>query len=333
MNRPLKDSLRSSATVVGIAASLIALGYTGQSTDGFVHANFAGPLGLFGPDSVEVDNDVIAIGNGPSDAAELAALLKATAPSGRPGQPNQAVFEAGSTPKTNQPNVVPAQQAPAFTSAGPAVQPAPQAGSTPVVDTQGKVDCTGAVSCLLDPKTNITTVTYADGTMATVQRINGMTMVAYQNVNDKPQNRPKTPAPSMAPAPSPAAPVQAKPAPSPLASVSVPAAPATASETPAVDSGPVVNPGPAATTATSSAVPDINASTARPRVTVSQPPQDYTPSRPSAPAAASTPGTSSGVSRALDAVKDAVDSVVGAVGKAVNPGAATSGKRATNNQG
>ncbi len=337
MNRPLKDTLRSSATVVGIAAGLMALGYTGQTADGFVHTNFTGPLGLFGPDSVvAVDNDVIAIGNGPSDANELASLLKATTPTGKPRQPNQPVFEAGSAPKTNQLNASPTAPAPVVTSAGPAVQSAPQMGSTPVVDAQGKIDCTGAVSCLLDPKTNVTTVTYSDGTMATIQRINGMTMVAYQNINDKPQSASKPQTPAFTPMPLPAPTVTAKPAPSPLASVSVPAAPATApEETPAVDSVPAINPGPAATTATQSAIPDISASTTRPRVTVSKPPQDYTPSRNSPPPpAASTPGTSSGVTRAIDAVKSAVDSVVGAVGKAVNPGASTSGTRgATNNPG
>lgn len=332
MNRPLKDPLRTCATVAGIAASLMVLGYTGQSTDGFVHASFAGPLGLFGPDSVAIDNDVIAIGNGPSDAAAIASLLKATAPSDQLSQRSQSVFEAGSATKPSQANAVPTQQAPAVGSAGPAAQPVTPAGGAPVVDAQGKIDCTGAVSCLVDPKTNVTTVTYSDGTVATVQRINGLTMVAYQNANGKAQNQPKSQVPTMPSTPI-QAPVAAKPAPSPLASVSVPAAPATAPETPAVDSVPVVNPGPAAVTAPSSVIPDISASTARPRVTVSQPPQDYTPSRPSAPAAASTPGNSSGVSSALDAVRSAVDSVVGAVGKAVNPGASTSGKRATNNQG
>ena len=203
-----------------------------------------------------------------------------------------------------------------------------------MVDAQGKVDCTGAVSCLLDPKTNVTTVTYSDGTMAMVQRINGMTLVAYQNGTGKAQSQPK---PLTTPTPLPLAAVPAKPGPSPLASVSIPAAPATASDAPAVDSVPVVNPGPAATDQPSSTIPDITASTARLRVTVSQPPQDYSPSRPSAPGAASTPGSSSSaVSGALDAVREAVDSVVGAVGKvvgkAVNPGASNGSKRASNNQ-
>lgn len=332
MNRPFPKAARTGATVVGIAAGLLALGYSGQSTDGYVHVAFTGPLGLFGPDSVDsADTDLIAIG-GPGDAAALAALLKSTAPRGSSAQPNRVSLESGNIPNSNQVKAFPAVGSPA--SAGPAAAPLAAPSNTPTVDEQGQVDCTGAVTCQLDPKTNVTTVTYSDGTMAIVQRINGMTLVAYKNVpvpesvNGKTSNQAKSPAPQTIPVPQPVAVVPAKPAPSPLASVAVPST-TTTPEVPAVDSVPEVNAGPATTTAPTAPIPGITAGTVRPRVTVTKPPQDYSPSRPGG--AASTNANKPGVSGAFDAVKEAVTSVVDAVGKAVNPGASTGATRSNAN--
>lgn len=328
--------MRTSATVVGAAAGLMVMGYTGQTTDGFVHTDFTGPLGLFGPGSAEtVENDIIAIGNGPGDAAALASLLKITAPTARPGN----IFEAGSTTAPTQgPASVPTA------TAGPVALQAGQAGSTPVIDAQGQVDCAGAVSCLLDPRTNTTTVVYSDGTMAIVQRINNMTLVTYQNVSEKAQTAPKMQLPPLTPPSPPVSASPAKPGPSPLASVTVPTEPTTSTDSTAIDSGPAANPGPAvnagpavnsdqaispgpaASVAPPSTVPDITASTARPRVTVTQTPQDYTPSRPTAPSAQ---GSSSGISGALGAVRDAVKSAVEAVGKAVGSAASTDSRHST----
>lgn len=68
----------------------------------------------------------------------------------------------------------------------------------------------------------------------------------------------------------------------------------------------------------------------RPRVTVSRPPRDFGPAQSddtepiiSDPTSIVPPKvvTPPKVSEALDAVKDAVDSVVGAIGKALSPGA------------
>lgn len=53
----------------------------------------------------------------------------------------------------------------------------------PVLDKQGRVDCSKAVSCKTDPATNITTVTYPDGVVV-VQQINDLTLVAYKAVGE-----------------------------------------------------------------------------------------------------------------------------------------------------
>lgn len=327
MDRLLPQPVRTGAAVMGIAAGLLALGYSGQSTDGYVHVAFTGPLGLFGPDSLDT-SDVIAVG-GAGDESALAALLKSTAPRSTANQRNQLSYASGTTAGATAANALPAAEPPI--TAGPSATGPLATGKTPTVDEQGRVDCTGAVSCLLDPATNITTVTYPDGTTAVVQRINGMTLIAYKNLpetlDDKSQGQPKTPAPQSIPAPLPAPAAPEKP--SPLASVPVPTTTdAPPADSPAVDTAPEVNPGPAAATPAAPS-PGISPSTVRPRVTVTKPPQDYSPSRPSAPAAAST--AQPGVSRALEAVKDAVNTVVEAVGNAVNPGASTGAKRSNTN--
>ena len=185
VNRHLKDTLRASATVAGAAAGPMVLGYSVQSTDGFVHTDLTGPLGLFRTGRPgERDRH-------PRDRQRSQRCRRAgLAPEGRvPNTKAGNTFAASSTPTISQlPRPLPAPVA-----AGPVAQQAAPMETTPVVDGDGKVDCTGAVSCLLDPRTNITTVTYADGTMAMVQMING-TLVTYQNVNDK--NQPKTQVPS-----------------------------------------------------------------------------------------------------------------------------------------
>ncbi len=328
MKRQIPHTVRTSATVVAVAASLIVLGYTGQTPDGYVHTNFTGPLGLFGPSSLEMnDSDILAIGNGPSDASALASLLKTTAPRGNSTQEFRATLEAA--PSTTQVGTPPSTTPQSLMGTPTAVPATDQIPAT-VVDEQGRVDCTGAISCLLDPKTNVTTVTYSDGTMATVRRINGMTLVAYQNINDKNQSKSPNPVAPLPPAPQPAS-VAPATTPSPLASVAVPSVTKPA---PSIDSVPAVDPGPVSSIPQSATLPDLSA--ARPRVTISRPPQDYTPVRPNAATGQPSAGQSSTpfVSGAVDAVKEAVGSVAGAVGKAVgkdpNPGASTPGKRSSN---
>ena len=41
------------------------------------------------------------------------------------------------------------------------------------------------MSCDFDPATNVTTVTYADGLVAIVQKINDLTVVAYKNATEQ----------------------------------------------------------------------------------------------------------------------------------------------------
>ncbi len=279
------------------------LATTGQTTDGFVHANFGSPLSVFGVSPADSQAGVIAIGDGSSDATELATLLNTAATataSAKPG-PLRVTFQTGSGPNASELRVFP-------TTSPAAAQISDQAlalPNKPVVDAQGRIDCSGSVSCLTDPTTNITTVTYPDGIVALVQKINDTTVVAYKTVTSAlPSQLQNLFPPISAPAPLPAAAVSA-------AAPSDPPAAAPALEAPAtVD--PAVAP-----------IPDISAATIRPRLTVTSPPSDYTPGKT---------GTVSGnplqippsVTNPVDVVKDAVSSVVNAIGgvvnNAINPG-------------
>jgi hypothetical protein len=52
----------------------------------------------------------------------------------------------------------------------------------PSVDQSGGVDCTGTTICNTDPQTRITTLTYPDGVVAIVERINDIAVVAYKTL-------------------------------------------------------------------------------------------------------------------------------------------------------
>ena len=272
------------------------LATSGQTTDGFVHANFGGPLGLFGASSAESQSGVLAIGDGSSDATELATLLNTAGSTAKPG-PFQVSFEAGAGPGSSELRVFPTTQPAAARISDQALA----LPNKPVVDAQGRIDCSGALSCLTDPATNVTTVTYPDGVVALVQKINDTTVVAYKAVT----NALPAQLQSLFPQAPEVAPMAAAAAPAP-SNASAPVA-----EAPA--------PAPAEETADPEAadLPGISAATIRPRLTVTSPPSDYTPGKN---------GTVSGnplqlppnITNPVDVVKDAVGSVVNAIGGIVN---------------
>ena len=315
MNRYVRPAARAGATAVAAATGLMVLASTGQTPSGFVPAGLGGPLGLFDSSAATAMNDVVTIGDGPTDAKELAALLEAAGPiTNTPSAPVQATFAPGALPNTAELSVTSAPGVASATSHDQSLS------LKPVLDKQGRVDCSKAVSCKTDPATNITTVTYPDGVVAFVQQINDLTLVAYKAVGEVIQDGlgallPKGlgPLPAAAQAPTPPPVVAAAPAkPDPVASPSLDARP----ETAPVVAGPVAPSAPSA--------PDISASTVRPQLTISNPPLDFEPGRPG-PDDAGTVGPKPGGT--LGAVKDAfgsvVDAVGGAIGKAIGPGAVT----------
>jgi hypothetical protein len=297
----------------------MVLASTTQTPDGFVRASLGGPLAPFGIGNTTT-SDVLSIGDGASDTSELAALLKGSAPNaggGPPDSPYRAASEAGATPAVTPPKVlldIDPIDAPAPTTAATAI-PAPKS----VVDSQGRVDCTGAVSCEIDPVTQVTTVTYPDGVVAIVQKINDLTVVAYKTLTEY---LPPSVQTLLPPVPTTAPPVVAAPPP-PMASTP---APSLQPETPTIAASPTqdetvapaIDPGPPAPD-----LVDLSDSKPGPRVNVTRPPMDFSPD--SGP---NDPGTPNGPNNnfpGLDKVKDALDSVVDkvgdAVGKAIRPGA------------
>lgn len=306
----VKDGLRAGAAAVGVATGLMVLASTSQTPDGFIHANFGGPMDVFSPGSAA---DVLAIGGAShDDASELAALLKGPASSiaAVPDSPIRAAFEAGVTPSPTTPSLVPI----VGPTAAPALKDAAILPVKPVVDSQGKVDCTGSVSCKTDPTTNITTVTYPDGIVAVVQKINDLTVVAYKTLTDVlPEDvrafLPPVPNPGQVSIASPPAPFST--ATSPVAPSSLPSAAADPSieiPEPSFDPGPIA--------------PDTDelGPTTRqrsgPRTNVVRPPMDFSPDSDSGGSAGKTP-----LGKVKDALDSAVSAVTDAVGKALKPGA------------
>lgn len=318
MNPRLMHVGRAGGTAVIAASALMALASTSQTPHGFVNANFGAPLSIFGiPTTSELQPDVLAIGDGSADAAELAELLQTA------GSPTEAsvAFQASegtSAPTAPQVVVLPApadmgSPVPSATTSKQALNP------VPVVDAGGRVDCSGSVSCKTDPKTNTTTVTYSDGTVALVQQVNDMTLIAYQKVKDTVQDVVEALLPGVS-SPLPAAAIQAAP-PSAAAAEPSSAAPA---QTPSAQA-PVraIDPGPPAPEVTT---PDISASTVRPRVTISTPPEDFSPGSADGSGKGPKPippGLQENFDRVADAVGSAVNKIGEAVSKALSPGAST----------
>ena len=307
MDRHVTPKVRAGALTVAAATGLMMLASTGQTPSGFVPAAFGGPLGLFDGPALDGMSDVLAIGDGTVDANDLATLLKTAGPSTTPAGPMQA---AALTPA--------AAAELALLPPAAAPQSAPVAKESldlkPVLDSRGQVDCSKAVSCVVDPATNTTTVTFSDGVVAVVQKINDLTLVAYKTLGDVlegllPDGIPALPAASV---PAPVISAVAPEAPAPTIS----ARPQT--REPSVSAGPVAPSAPAA-------APELSASDVRPTLTISKPPLDFDlPAGGSKDDDANDP-TTGAVDAVKGAVKGAVDSVVGAVTDAVKslgPGAA-----------
>lgn len=291
MSRLTNHAVRAGASAVGVAAGLMVLASTSQTPDGFTQASFNGPPSIFSNSQDASQGDVLAIGDGAADTSELAAILNSPLPVGTVNSPYQLAFEAGVGPNSVEAGAIPAAD-PALSA--PTSKQSLSLPAKSVIDSQGRVDCTGSVSCLTDPDTHVTTVTYPDGVVALVEQINDMTVVAYKTVTEslKTQVQALLPTPNL---------LGASAAPSPLPAASTPA-PQTADS--------VVDPGPAAIATQS----DISASTVRPRVVVTQAPQDLL--RGSSGQSGQTGSITIPAVKPtspFDVVKDALDSVVNAV--------------------
>jgi hypothetical protein len=315
MERQLRPAARAGVTAVVAATGLMLLASTGQTPSGFVPAALGGPLGLFDAPGDSMSG-VLSIGDGTVDANDLADLLKSTGPSAVPAGPLQPAAAPTAA------NVAELALLP------PAIEPASAPTSKqsldlkPVLDSKGQVDCSKAVSCEVDASTNTTTVTFSDGVVAVVQKINDLTLVAYKTLGDVfeglvPVGVPALPA-AVVPAPvisaGPATGANSAPAPQ-LSARPDATAPNTKTDSP-VAAGPVAPSAPAA--------PDLSASDIRPTLTISKPPLDFDAPKPGSGSGGSTSNTPVGP---LDSMKDAVGSVVDAVTDAVKslgPGAAVS---------
>jgi hypothetical protein len=228
MTRPL----RGGAAVVSLALSTMVLAAThpqavstpvvGLAAMVFDNtaANPVGDamVGIFNYKALQTDPDsgVLSIGGGSDDAATLAELLDSTDPSNNVFHIN---YEFDARAKVQVLTV--------FTD-GNAL--AKHDAKRPV-DHAGGVDCTGAMICHTDPRTQTTTVTYPDGVVAVVERMNDLAVVASKalgaavlghlnpalNDTPAPQSLPPASAPT---APAPAAdPASGGPPAAPAASI------------------------------------------------------------------------------------------------------------------
>lgn len=353
MEHQVKDTLRAAATAIGVSAGLLILASTAQTPDGFIHASFGGPLDVFSL-SASGAADVLAIGDGNNDATELASLLKGplgpAAKSGVvPNSPYRVAYEAGAAgvapvpvPGAGVPSL-PAVDDPATATAAPTRKDAAILPPKPVVDSQGRIDCSGALSCRTDPVTNVTTVTYPDGVVAVVQKINDLTVVAYKTLTQMlpselsallPEVRTPAPPPLLAavvPAPVPVVdpPVVPSIAPTQVPAVT-PKVPVVESEPSSKPSAPEtavapINPGPAAPSV------DLDPTDNGPKVNVTTPSPDFSPGgggtgngtgADDSGTDASTPSIP-GLGKVKDAIDGVVGSVKGAVGSVLGPGASS----------
>ena len=311
MDRRVKGAVRTGATAVGVAAGLMVMASTAQTPDGFVYAGFGGPLDVFGTTT----SDVLAIGDGASDATELATLLKAPGPAtaANPETPYRVSIEAGSTPSATTVNVFPTLDP---TTDDPSsasfpehvISPPPK----PAIDEQGRVDCTGAVSCSTDPVTKATTVTYPDGVVAIVQKVNDLTVVAYKALERLPivsDLLPPLPAQSVPPSPT-----QVLQPPVETAPTAPVLPPSTQVDVPSIDPGPP---------APDVLLPDEEIQRG-PRVKVTAPPLDFgrdTDLGEDLPKPIVPKPNVPSLGKVKDALGSAVDAIKDAVGNAIGPGA------------
>ena len=339
MDRRKKDTLRAGATAVGVATGLLVLASTAQTPDGYIHASFGGPLDVLSAftsgNTTTSTTDVLAIGDGSNDASELAALLKGQiGPAARgvvPNSPYRVAYEAGAAPTDVTGPVVlsPVNLDPAAATAAPTRKDAAILPSKPVIDSQGKIDCTGAVSCRTDPTTNITTVTFPDGIIAVVQKVNDLTVVAYKTITDALPAEISAllpPVPTTAPPPLLAAVAPPTPVPTvvqapPVVASTAPIATAPATQT----SKPAIDPGPPAPSV------DLDTTGSGPKVSVTTPPKDFSPGQgdtagstgPGSSIDVPAPKTPSLPTKVKDTIGGVVDSVKGAVGSVLGPGASS----------
>jgi hypothetical protein len=287
MSRLTNHAVRAGVSAVGVAAVLMGLASTAQTPDGFIQASFGGPLDIFGDSSPQ--SDVAAIGDGNADTSDLSAILNGPLPQASPGSPYREAYEAAAGPPA-----VGAVPTPQPATGAPTVKQSVGLPRKPVVDSMGRVDCSGAVSCKTDPITNVTTVTYPDGAVALIQKVNDMTVVAYKTLAETLQDGVEKILPGVQfPAPVSAAPQ--------LPAAAPPVVEASAPQTTA----PTADPGSA---------PDISASTIRPRVAVTQAPQNPAGGHsgsPSVPGGLTLPALKP--TGPIDVVKDVIGSVVNAV--------------------
>lgn len=323
----MNDTLRVGATALVVATGLLALATTAQTPDGYFHASLGGPLDVFSTGS----SDVLAIGDGSNDISELTSLLKGpvgpAAKDGAPNSPFRIAYEAGAAPNATT-GAAAASTAPDSTlglppmeiSTAPSVvkDSAAILPSKPVVDSQGRIDCSGSVSCHTDPTTNVTTVTYPDGVVAIIQKINDLTVVAYKSITDV---LPSEISSWLPPVPNSTTPLLAAGAPTELPK------PATIpSVIPSVTTAPTSTPTLVAEPEPSASEPDPVISdpdieTDRgPRINVSTPSKDFTPGRTSSSPKDLTSKVP-GLDKVADAIGGVVDSVSGTVGKVLGPGA------------
>lgn len=337
----MKDTLRAGATAVGVATGLLVLASTAQTPDGYIHASFGGPLDVFSHNTGS--SDVLAIGDGTNDASELAALLKGpVGPAvkiGAPDSPYRVAYEAGAagvapTPVASPDSpVIPIVDDPATATSAPTRKDAANLPSKPVVDSQGKIDCTGAVSCRTDPLTNITTVTYPDGVVAIVQKINDLTVVAYKTLTDMLPSEISSLLPTL---PTTTPPLLAAVAPAPVPTVAPTTVPVPTAKIPVVASTPVPTPSVAETPSASidpgPPAPNVDLSPidSGPKVNVTTPPKDFSPGSSSTGSTDSTDSSSTpsvpkipSLGKVKDTIGGVVDSVKGAVGSVLGPGASS----------
>lgn len=332
MERRMRGTLRVGATAVGVATGLMALASTAQTPDGYIHASFRGPLEVFSSPTA----DVVAIGDGTNDTAEIAEIaallngpLGPAAKTGVPDSPYRVAFEAGAAPNaTSTPTVsLPPVDSTPITAA-PTRKDAAILPSKPVVDSGGKIDCSGAVSCRTDPATNVTTVTYPDGVVAIVQKINDLTVVAYKTITEV---LPAEISSWLPPVPSSTPPL--------VAAVAPPPAPATAPIDPVIESTPdevasapetkstSIDPGPPAPDL--DLKPDLDldldGNGDGPKVSVAKPPKDFSPEADDSKIGPdlTAPKVPDLGGKVKDTIGGVVDAVKGAVGKALGPGAST----------
>jgi hypothetical protein len=206
-----------STPVVGLAALVFHDTATNPVGDAMV--------GIFNYKALWTDTDsgVLSIGGGSDDAATLAELLDSTDPSNDVFHIN---YEFDARAKVQVLTV--------FTDSN---APTKHDAKRPL-DQSGGVNCSGAAICHTDPRTQTTTITYPDGVVAVVERINDIAAVASRTLGAAVLGH-LNPARSDVPAPEPE-PQSAAPAPAP-ADAAPAAAPASPPAAPAASTGPRLN--------------------------------------------------------------------------------------------